>query len=748
MAIDKVTGKRKKLVKTKDDIKEENKEKALPKFDRTYEEELIKELFEEDIKKKKILESPIDVQKYIGPFVHKERPGEEWDVPITEEIKYFDPELSYELTGYKPITMEKGLDFDPTPFREMAHIYETTGSYTKFPEGSKPWRDLWTREIDRMQNGYQVGKYRITGDNYYFINYYRMQTVPESGAAGEGRTENFPSFLAKQYEWFHYLELAEKLHQDAGALKARGTGWSEMTAATSVRPYTTNRAYSVLLTCEADDKLQPLRDKCWLQLDWLNMNTSGGLRHVRQKVNNNETKRASKITREGQEFGWMSQINTIVADNPNKIRGHRVDRLVYEEAGSSKQLIKAWIQGAALTQLGGIHFGSRIFLGTGGDDIAIGGLSALFTNPQGFGILPYKNYDTYDGKPELTAFFAPAHKFALSKKYLDNRGVTNWPELKKYYENQRSKLSGKAFLDECAEHCFVPEEALAKTGANVFDSELVSQQMINLKVHNTGNKIIPMALEWDKNSPQYSKVNSYESASSKLLVVEPPLKDPDGNVWKNLYVAGIDSIDMGTDNSAEDNDVSDFCIVIKRRVFGDKEPKYVAIYKDRPRDIRIAYMIALKLLTWYNCQAMLEFTKITFQQFLVERKKENFLMSRPEYAVSIRAKKKPTKRLIGIPGTEAVIKHGLELISSFLSDYYYTIDYPEMLEELLKYTYENKRKFDMIAAMGCCEIGDEALTGITPMKPTVTSKQWQDIGWYKNEKGYMQFGVIPRKNLL
>ena len=121
----------------------------------------------------------------------------------------------------------------------------------------------------------------------------------------------------------------------------------------------------------------------------------------------------------------MSEINSIVADNPNKIRGHRVDRLVYEEAGSNKQLIKSWIQGAALTQLGGIHFGTRIFLGTGGDEVAVGGIGTLFTNPKGFDVLPYKNYDTYDGKPELTAFFAPAHKFALSKKYLDNRGVTN-----------------------------------------------------------------------------------------------------------------------------------------------------------------------------------------------------------------------------------------------------------------------------------------------------------------------------------
>ena len=121
--------------------------------------------------------------------------------------------------------------------------------------------------------------------------------------------------------------------------------------------------------------------------------------------------------------------------------------------------------------------------------------------------------------------------------------------------------------------------------------------MVNLKIRGLGDKITPMQLEWDKNAPQYSKVNAYEMRDSKLLIVEPPLRDPEGNVWKNLYVAGIDSIDIGTDNSATDDDVSNFCIVIKKRVFGDSEPKYVAVYKDRPRDIRVAYMIALKLLT-------------------------------------------------------------------------------------------------------------------------------------------------------
>lgn len=368
MAIDEKTGKRIKLVKTVLDEQKELYEKSMPNENTNYEEELKKKLFEIDEEKEKFIQKGLDIiqaaedEEIIG---HHARPNKEWDVPITEEILYFDPELSYELTGYRPITMDKGLDFDPEPFREMAKIYEEKGKYTEFPEGSKPWRDLWNREIERMKNGYTVGKYRITGDNYYFLNYYRMQTVNEDSVSGTGRSENFPSFLTKQYEWFHYVEMAEKTGHDAVILKARGIGLSEVVAAMSVRPYTTNPKYKVLLTCEADDKLQPLRDKCWFQLDWLNMNTCGGLRHVRQKMNNNDTKRASKVSKDGSEFGWGSEIRTVIADNPNKVRGERTDRLIYEEAGSSKNLVKSWIQGASLTQLGGTHFGTRIGLGTG-----------------------------------------------------------------------------------------------------------------------------------------------------------------------------------------------------------------------------------------------------------------------------------------------------------------------------------------------------------------------------------------------
>jgi hypothetical protein len=70
-------------------------------------------------------------------------------------------------------------------------------------------------------------------------------------------------------------------------------------------------------------------------------------------------------------------------------------------------------------------------------------------------------------------------------------------------------------------------------------------------------------------------------------------------------------------------------------------------------------------------------------------------MSRPEFAVSQKARvTKSQKRLIGLPATEAVIKHGLDLIGQYINDYCHLIDFDEMLEQMLNYSYENKKKLN------------------------------------------------------
>ena len=563
-------------------------------------------------------------------------------------------------------------------------------------------------------------------------------------------SNNSPKSAGHPERMVMYAELIRNYKNCLIKSKQDNTNWgfSEILACIGVRPFITTRYYRSVYTADSADHLSPTLTKCWTQLNWLNMNTNGGMKRSRQKIDNIWKKRASLLTPDATEFGRMSEIEGIVADDPNKVRGDRCERLIYEEAGSQKHLIKAWIQGNALVEVLGRKVGTRIAGGTGGDSSNnLAGLARIFNNPLSYNVLPYKNSYSRDGKIQYTGFFIPAYEVSLDPKFTDKRGVTDSVAFKAFYEDKRKAMEGKDLMIYCAEHCFTPEEAILMQGDNIFDSEVIADRLTHIRVFKEYTKPEPMALLYDSSSTDKKKIRAVSSRNSKLLVVEPPILDSDGNPYKNLYVAGIDAIDIGTSESASDYDVSDFCIVIKKRLFGMNEPKYVAMYKDRPKDIREAYEIALKLCLWYNAKAMLEYTKISIQRYFQERKMDYIFMSRPEFATSQKTQRnKNNKKLIGLPASEAVITHGLELINSYVSDYCYSIDFDEMLEQLLNYSYEMKRKFDIVAALGMVEIADEELTGIDPSVKRDNKKEWKDIGYYRDENGYIKFGEIPTKN--
>jgi hypothetical protein len=69
-----------------------------------------------------------------------------------------------------------------------------------------------------------VNGYTVTGDHYFFLNFYRLKDLVNVYEAGAGRNDIFPNFLEGQYQWFHYLALAKKLRLNACMMKARAAG--------------------------------------------------------------------------------------------------------------------------------------------------------------------------------------------------------------------------------------------------------------------------------------------------------------------------------------------------------------------------------------------------------------------------------------------------------------------------------------------------------------------------------------------
>ena len=100
----------------------------------------IKSLVEE------VQEKQEKLQQQINEELPKEKKSEHkegiWDVKIEDPIPYFDKRLSYEITGYKPITETEGLDFRPEWFTEARDTFIKTGHYCSYYPGSKLYRDF------------------------------------------------------------------------------------------------------------------------------------------------------------------------------------------------------------------------------------------------------------------------------------------------------------------------------------------------------------------------------------------------------------------------------------------------------------------------------------------------------------------------------------------------------------------------------------------------------------------------------
>lgn len=390
------------------------------------------------------------------------------------------------------------------------------------------------------------------------------------------------------------------------------------------------------------------------------------------------------------------------------------------------------------------------------------GLRKMYYEPQLFGVLPYRHNFTKNGEYAITSFFLPAFRTIKELSLLDSRGWLDDEDGKAYFNKTRDLKAQdpEEFTTFCAEYCFDGEEAFSLEGNNKFNKILIAEQLASIRIHKDSPKPERGTLEYIFKNGQHSRENItglkwIKNNNGDVQIIEHPIwtqvsYDGEGNELKyekmnGLYVAGIDSIDLGMeDTSALTKDPSNFCIVIKRRQFGLKDPTYVAMYKARPNDVRDAYKTAIKLLQYYNCKANLEATRVSMLSWAREKKYLNYFMYRP--VATYPAGNNPKRRTIGTPASVAIIDHQTDLIRDYINDFCHNIWFEEMLDELSRYTDEMKRKFDIIAAMGLCELGDEDMMGVTPRQIENTDDSFQDFGYYIDpETGYRRKGIIPKK---
>lgn len=369
----------------------------------------------------------------------------------------------------------------------------------------------------------------------------------------------------------------------------------------------------------------------------------------------------------------------------------------------------------------------------------------------------------------------PAYITMHKKGYVGSRGEYLIEKQKAFYQAKRNNIKDpQTLLDHKAEQCFTAEEAFAAEGINKFNKIKIAEQISRIKIMKQkpeikrgymqfvykgsgrnrsdiiGVKFIPKVdgpvhiLQeplWETNN-QIEPGETEEEYEERMKISQ---EEPISMKINNLYIGGIDGIDIGAGETSErTSNPSKFCTVIKRRIYGMKEPTYVAYYMDRPYDVRDAYIQTIGLLMWYNCQANLEATRMSILTYARDNKFMQYFIKRPRVCYGDLIKRRSANQY-GTTATSAMIEHQTDLIRDYVEDYCQNIWFLELLEQLSMYTDENKGKFDMVAACAMAEIADEELNDVIPKKTEPVSKGFKDIGYYKDEKGYTRFGVIPKQ---
>lgn len=734
------------------------------------------QLIVDEVKKKQQEEDTKEAKKLVDEYrIERSNDKTYWDITKDMKIECFDPTLSYELTGYRPIDETHGLDFDPSWFTEVRETFLKTGKYCSYLPRSKRWDAFWKEQYIRCKYGMTSHGYTITGDNYFFLNFYQLPVVDMNKASGEGTNESFPVFFASQYMFFHYLQMCRVLHKNAALMKARSIGFSEINASLAARLYTTIKKSRTMITCFKDTYLNGTFSKLDHALTFINTNADGFFEpRLTDKALEKKSGYQVKIDGQFTDFGWRSVVIGINGSKPSNIRGDRVDLLIYDEAGSWPDLTTAVVQGQELCEVQGVPRGIMLFGGTGGDfGPPLEGLKKIYYNPRAFKILPFRHKWTQDGTTIESGFFLPYFLQSLNPEYMDSRGVCNQTEYKKVLQEERNNLLAvpEDYLKKCAERCWNAEEAFTLEGQNKFNKMKIADQLAKIRLHKIGPRPQVGTIDYTYKSNKHSleNINGFRWLlnSGKVQILEHPVwsdlykeqiekqkreaeeqgidfEAPVYTEMNDLYVAGIDGIDIGAaQTSKETRDPSDFCIVIKRRAFGLNEPQYVAMYKDRPQNIREAYKIAMCMCRYYNCRINIEATRVGMITWARENKCLQYFMKRPR--ATLTDIKHGTTKQYGTPATKTIIEQQTDLIADYVEDYGHNIWFEDMLVQLNGYNDENKTKFDIIAALGMVELADQELSGRQPTKVDKEVEEFQDYGYYINDKGYREFGVIPKK---
>jgi hypothetical protein len=550
----------------------------------------------------------------------------------------------------------------------------------------------WTLEqLKRIKYGYTVGGQYITGDMYFWLNYYKVFDKNK-------KTYEYPKFLDFQAEFCKQVELArnpidEKNKKGIVCVKRRQAGMSELMACIIVRELWFNQAPQIVMLADGDPQLLPLKKNTSNFINELNK----GVFAKNLAVNRPDFKQLGYQL--SGENVWRGQRGELLTRNFTKGQyevtvGLTPTLMVYDEAGKAEGLIDAYESARpAITNMEGVMTGLPIIFGAVGDMEKSRDLKKMFYDPDTYNLMSY----VVEGEKEKVGFFIEGWKMLV----LDEDGNSDKEKGIEIINKNREKLKlGKderALLKAISYSPIIPSEAFLDRGVNIFNTLKVQEHYDNLSKTNFFQELQYGEIEYVGQELDFIPTSnfSFEDDKKKLkkgrfLMYEKP-EIIKGKVPNDMYIIGADPFHL-------DNGTSEGAIYVYKLMHEEAQlpcNKLVCEYLYRPSNPTLFADDVLKLCQYYNAIAMSEPSSSSVKDHFWQEGKLNYLAFTPRIVLTDLSKGSQVK--YGFPINSATKSHGIGLVAKLIDDEIISIPFPRLLKEMIDYDSENN--FDLIMAL-------------------------------------------------
>jgi len=696
------------------------------------------------------------------PFLKKDAHGDIWN----GEFKVTDaPEKLIGVpTGEEEIKLTDYLVHRPLPKELIA--WQNIPNYHPDSLDMENW---YQPLVDYCYDGVWVdGEYY----NPYFVYWLNIFVFPvpiydEDGNPTEDFETSHATYCNIDRYFFDYCWKAELMRKDCAIMGGRGVGKSFMYNCILDREYRLHpKSVSVVSSTNEDTT-----NEAWAKIE-------DGLEAIEAKHRALKYKRLTDSSKEKvageivelpdgttEKRGHLASFEKIIyGKNAGKTRGKRPRKQLFEEFAAfppshQKGSLRACMRESrgSWWVMGSIKKCTVLYSGTGGT-VENDEAEDVFTNPNAHDILA--TYDFPDS-PRGSGFFCPTHI-----KRAGTWEKTGCPDIKTateevMEERERAKGDTESYMGLLQEYPMNIREVFTRRGVNIFNQERIAAQRIRIEHEKDAPKPERGFLKWEKNEAGKKVGVIWEPSSvGDIEILEHPYwlteqsREDEKVPLKNLYVSGIDSIDQGTMDSSYATDSkkgSELAMLVKKRVvdgnyFGTTSNIYVAKYVKRSPNVRSDWDNALKLAMYYNSEVNIEYTKIGIVGWFRDNNAYHLLKKRPTINLT-NADPNKSSHLIGTTAAGPIIDHQDQKIAAYIEDYSDEIWFPDMLQQLQDYNREDRTKFDLVIAMGLCELSDEDLMGQAAKPPSKAAEGFELYGYYTDPvTGYKKHGVIPGKS--